>query len=459
MPEQTAPPGNTLILMSDEHNPFFCSVYGHPFIQTPNMERLARMGTTYDAAYCPSPLCHPARSSFISGRRVHEIQTYNNCNVFVSDHPTYGRVLAEQGVHTAHIGKVDVYTRPSELGFSEMILAGDRQTPGDQNIARAPLGVREDGAARASHYGVKDNPFPHDERCMEAGLKWLSETAPSLQQPWTLQLNLIKPHFPHYVTQELWDLYPQGADLPEHGVECETAQHPHAADLRRHFDVGGFTEEQVRGLRRGYLGCITYVDEQLGRVLDMLEETGALENTVIAYTSDHGEMLGKFGMWWKCTLYEDAVRVPLIVAGPGFDAGARVSTPVDLLDLQATPFAATGSRRPEEWTGAPLQEIAADDGERVVFAEYHGHGTRSSAFMVRRGHRKLIHYHDAPLQLFDLASDPDELHNLATAQPEVVRELERELHKVCSPAEENRRAEEFIARQLRALQESAGPTE
>ena len=164
-------------------------------------------------------------------------------------------------------------------------------------------------------------------------------------------------------------------------------------------------------------------------------------------------------MWWKCTLYEDAVRVPLIVAGPGFDAGARVSTPVDLLDLQATPFAATGSRRPEEWTGAPLQEIAADDGERVVFAEYHGHGTRSSAFMVRRGHRKLIHYHDAPLQLFDLASDPDELHNLATAQPEVVRELERELHKVCSPAEENRRAEEFIARQLRALQESAGPTE
>jgi len=447
-------PTNTLLLMSDEHNPRYASVHGHPFIRTPNMERLAARGTLYESAYCPSPLCHPARSAFISGRRVHEIQAYNNCNVFVKDAPSYGAVLRKQGVHTVHIGKVDGYARSERLGFSEMLLAGDREPPGDRNIARQPLSIRADGAARADHFGVKDHPFAHDERCTEAALAWLRETAPSLTQPWVLQLNLVKPHFPHYVTQELWDLYPQGEDLPQQGAECDTARHPHAADLRRHFDAGGFTEAQIRGLRRGYLGCVTYVDRQLGRVLDALEETGAAQNTVVAYTSDHGEMLGKFGMWWKCTLFEDAVRVPLIVAGPGFAAGARVSTPVDLLDLQATPFAAAGAQRPPEWTGQPLQTIPTNDDRRVVFSEYHGHGTRSSAFMVRQGGWKLIWYLDASAQLFDLRADPEELRNQATAQPQITANLERELRRICSPEDENARAEAFIARQLRALEEA-----
>lgn len=438
--------------MSDEHNPRFSSVYGHPFVQTPNMERIARMGCVYENAYCPSPLCAPSRSAFVSGRRVHDIKAYSNCTVFRSHHPSYGRILRYQGVHSVHIGKMDAYNRTPALGFSEAMLAGDRDPPGDTNISRHPLAIRAEAASRADGYGpVEGNPFAYDDAVIGAATTWLGERAPALDCPWALVVNIGKPHFPHYVTPELWDAYADRGDLPEHGPEAESARHPFAVDLRAHFQTSGFTEAQIRGLRRGYYGCVTHVDRLLGRLLDALESAGLLSDTVFVYTSDHGEMLGKFGMWWKCSLYEDSVRVPLIVAGPGFPAGARVRTPVDLHDLQASIFAAVGAERPEEWVGEPLQSIPVDDPSRAVFSEYHGHGTHASGFVLRRGSWKYIHCCEAPHQLFHLGDDPEEVTNLAQELPEVRSELEAELRAICSPESENAKAAAYIRRQLLAV--------
>ena len=246
-------------------------------------------------------------------------------------------------------------------------------------------------------------------------------------------------------------MYPEGGDLPVRGGDLPTANHPYALDLRAHFETALFAEEDIRGLRRGYLGCVTFVDRQLGIILDTLEEEGLLGNTIVAYTSDHGEMLGAFDMWWKCSLYEDSARVPLVVAGPGFPAGSRVKTPVDLLDVQATFFAATLATRPDGWSGRPLQTIGEDDRERVVFSEYQGHGTRGSAFMIRKGDWKLIHCAAAPHLLFNLAEDPGELNNLAQAHPAKLAELEEALRQICSPEFEDRRAEVFIEQQLAAM--------
>jgi choline-sulfatase len=349
------------------------------------------------------------------------------------------------------LGKTDVYNHSSTLGFSEAILPGDRKPPGDQNIARNPLAIRQGADGRANGFGVKEYPFGGDQRRIEAALEWITSKAPDMDRPWVLDANISNPHFPHFVTQKLWDKYPKGENLPDHGADCESAKHPYALDLRAHFQTDKFTKPQIRRLRRGYLGCITYVDQELGRLLDALEETGLMENTVIAYSSDHGEMLGKFGMWWKCSLYEDSVRVPLLVAGPGFQPGTRVNTPVDLLDLQATIFKAVGGEKPSGWTGTPLQDIPADDPDRAVFSEYHGHGTRASAYMIRRGKWKLIHYCSAPDQLFDLEIDPDELNNLAGEYPDTLEELREELERICSPEAENIRAEQFIQKQLKAI--------
>jgi choline-sulfatase len=175
---------------------------------------------------------------------------------------------------------------------------------------------------------------------------------------------------------------------------------------------------------------------------------------VVIYTSDHGEMLGKFGMWWKCSMYEDSLRVPLIVAGPGFPNDKRSTTPISLFDVQATLFRATGARRPGHWWGAPLQDLAPDDRERVVVAEYHGHGTRGGSFMIRRGAWKLLVHEAAPNQLFNLADDPDELANRYDTCPGIAMSLEHELESVCDPAAEFARAaihERHLLEQVAAM--------
>ena len=447
---------NTIVLMSDEHNPLFSQPYGHPFVSTPNMTRMARMGTVFTNAYCPSPLCMPSRSAFLSGRRVFDLQTYGNCNVFQVETPSYGRVLADQRVHTVHVGKTDVYTRAATLGFSEMILPGDRAQPGDVYVSRVPLDVQKDAEGRSGGYGVTSNALVNEARPMNKALEWLETSAPKLKQPWTLAINIVKPHFPHNVTQELWDMYAEHADLPRYGGNAESGRHPYALDLRRFFGTDTFDERQIRNLRRGYYGCVTWMDRQLGRLLDALENAGRLRDTVVAYTSDHGEMLGKFGLWWKRSLYEDSVRIPMIVAGPGFKAGMRVETPVDLHDLQASLFHATGARQPAGWVGRPLQTMPRNDPKRTIFAEFQGGGTRASAFLIRQGRWKLLYNCAAPHQLFDLQEDPDEVTNLAAQRPDVARKLEGELRKICSPERENARAEDYIARALKAVGRTPG---
>jgi choline-sulfatase len=196
------------------------------------------------------------------------------------------------------------------------------------------------------------------------------------------------------------------------------------------------------------------MDRKLGQLLDVLEETGMLENTVVIYTSDHGDMHGKFGMWWKCSLYEDSARVPLIAAGPGFKKNFRDMTAVNALDVQASIFKALGCDRPADWIGTPLQELAPNDEEKVAFSEYHGHGTRASGFMVRKGMWKYLYYSQGPNQLFNLADDPNELTNLIAKYPDTSKEMEKELRKICDPDVENKRAEDYIQKELAALEKA-----
>jgi choline-sulfatase len=141
----------------------------------------------------------------------------------------------------------------------------------------------------------------------------------------------------------------------------------------------------------------------------------------------------------------------MIVAGPGFRAGERVQTPVDLHDLQASLFAATGAKRPKEWVGSPLQGMARNDARRVVFSEFQGGGTRASGFMVRQGRWKLLYHCAAPHLLFDLEKDPEELTDLSAQKPEIVRRLQSELRRICDPERENIRAEEYARRQMQAM--------
>ena len=310
-------PGNVVFLFSDEHNPFISSILGHPFVDTPNLQALADRGTVFENAYCPSPLCLPCRASFTSGKYVHRIQAYSNCTVNLPvGLPSWGSVLARQGIYTCFAGKLDACEPATQTGFSELIHPDDRASSGDQNHRRNPLCIREGAASRAGHYGPVTSPYPNDQEVMDESIAWLEGKARDIGRPWILAINLLAPHFPHYTTPELWEKYRDHGDLPVLGVDQPSARHPRARELRRHFETADFSEEDIRGLRRGYYGCVEWVDQHLGRIRRVLDKTRLSKSTNLIYASDHGEMLGKFGMWWKCSLYEDSVRVPLIAEGP-----------------------------------------------------------------------------------------------------------------------------------------------
>jgi choline-sulfatase len=429
--------------MSDEHNPFYSSPYGHKFVKTPNMQKLADEGTIFKNSYCPSPLCLPSRSAFISGKRVHQIQTYSNCSVNLEKNiPSYGKVLKDNGVYSVHIGKVDVYADGEELGFSEMLNPKNRNLPGDINHQRTPLNIRKGSDARGNGFGFRTEKGD-DEHCIDLAVDWIEKKGADMDEDWVLCVNIVNPHFPHICPEEFWEMYKDCEDLPDYGMECDSAKHPYACDLRSHFQTEGFTKEQNRGLRRGYYGCISFVDQQLGRVIDALESSGLKDDTNIVYTSDHGEMLGKFGMWWKCSLYEDSVRIPMIASGPNFKKGKVVDTPAELLDLTAFTFKSSGIDVPETFNGIPLDELPDNDKERFVFSEYHGHGTRSGAYMIRKGDWKFIMNMNAENQLFNLSDDSNELNNLIEEYPVKANELEKCLRIICDPEEENKKAHEF----------------
>ena len=438
--------------MNDEFNPRYSSPYGHPFIESPNMEKLAERGTLFRSTYCASPLCMPARSALMFGQPVHRLQAYNNCLTSQTNEPDYGEILKEQGIHTVHFGKLDVIKDPARLGFSQMDGQGFRN-PGDLNISRNPLSIRPvdtpKGGTRFSNYGPKDdNPYRRDSETFEKGIQWIRLQGTSLDQPWLLSINTSKPHFPMWTTTELWNKYARHADLPEYDETVNSAQHPYAEDLRKHFQTHYFTEEITRNLRRGYYAHITYVDRMLGRIMDSLEETGLSDNTVIIFTADHGEMLGKFGMWWKCSLFDDSVKVPLLIAGPGFNNQKDVSTPVDHFDLMATVFDIFEKNKPQTWPGTSLLDIDCDDLSHIAFSEYHGHGTRGSAYVVRQGPWKLHYYTQAENMLFHMIEDPEELSNVIESHPHIAAEREKALRSICDPEKEDRRAEEFIKGQL-----------
>lgn len=430
--------------MSDEHSRRFSSTYGHPVVETPQLDRLAERGTVYRNAYCTSPLCVPSRSSFMAGRLPHEIDRYNNSKVIEGRFPSYGGVLAEQGVHTCYIGSAaNLYRDPYALGFSEMALVTSLRRPFE------PEAVRSVAVGRSTQplSGPAPGCFAEDIGFVDRSVAWLRDTAPGIAGPWTLTVNLLAPHPPYVADQEHWQRYAGRADLPEQDGEHVAAHHPYLQDLRGH---GGwnYSDDLVRSLRQGYFGAVSHVDDQLGRVLDAIDEAGLADDTVVAYTTDHGELLGRFGVWGKCSLYEDAVGVPLVVAGPGFEAGRRVATPVSLLDLQAAIFAAVGADRPAGWHGEPLQAVPTDDDSRAVFASYQGHQVRGSAFMIRRGDWKLLYNVGAPHQLFNLADDPDELNDRSAGEPSILAELETELRAICDPETAHLDALAFQARQL-----------
>ena len=461
MMRETEPtrPMNLLLLMSDEHNRRMMGCAGHPLVQTPHLDGLAARGVRLTDAYCNSPLCVPSRASFATGRYVHDLATWDNASPYDGTPPSWGARLAEAGCPVTTIGKLDFRGDGYPDGFADQRLAKQRGEKGDiLGLFRDPVVKRPGSRKRALEAGVGESALIRQDRAVTAGaVDWLGREAPQADAPWTLYVSWITPHFPLIVPQEYFERYPLAdIDLPGHDDAYLAGLHPVVQQLRWHFDVDEpIAEEQQRICRAAYYGLCTFLDEQVGRVLEALERSGQAENTRIIYVSDHGEMLGEHGLWWKCALYEGSAGIPLIAAGPDLPRGRTLGTPASLVDLFPTILEGAGVPVRDDLPGRSLWPLLTgpEEPDREIFCEYHAHGTPGAAYLLRGGALKYVYYVGYRPQLFDLATDPGERHDLAPdpRYAETLAMFETRLRAIVDPEEADRRAQADQSRRLAGL--------
>lgn len=448
-------PMNLLIIMSDQHNRRMLGCYGHEIVKTPNLDRLAAQGTMFTGAYTPSPVCVPARGAFATGKYVHQIGAWDNAIAYDGRIPSWHHQLRDRGHHVVSIGKLHFRSADDDNGFSDEQIAM-HIIDGEGDL----LGLvrDEDMPKRGGSYKMAKLAGPgesmyttYDREIAARAQVWLREEAGKhTTKPWVLFVSFVCPHFPLTAPPEhFYRYYDQDLPLPKLYDRRSEPLHPYLEDYRNSFAYDEFfeTPEQVKRAQAGYFGLCSYLDENVGKVMAALNAAGLSSNTRVVYTSDHGDNLGSRGLWGKSTMYEESVGVPLIAAGPGLPAGRRIDTPANLLDIYPFIMETTGAAGPETVTpshpGISITRLASgEDASRVVFSEYHGMGSKTAAYMVRKGSWKLVHYADYEPQLFDLASDPEELNDLArdaNAQP-ILEEMQAELRRICDPAEVSRRA-------------------
>ena len=452
--------------MSDEHNPKVIGAGGHGIVKTPNIDALAAGGTMFSSAYTTCPVCVPARAAFAIGKYVHQIGFWDNADAYDGSIPSWHHRLRERGHRVASIGKLHFRGHErDDNGFSEEIIPMNIiEGKGDlMGLVRNDLPERGLSWKIAKLAGPGETPYTAYDReiCTRAQI-WLREEAPkSTDKPWALFVSFVCPHFPLVAPAEFYYRYPlDRIPLPKQYAQNERPDHPYLRDYASSFVYDRFFDAgKLRRAIAAYYGLCSFVDDNIGKVLQALHEAGLTANTRILYTSDHGDNLGARGLWGKSTMYEEVAGVPLIIKGADIPEGVKVRTPVNHVDTYPFIMACVGEDRPDMYDGHPgfsLFKLA--DGaqpDRNVLSEYHGMGSTTGAFMIRHGTYKYVHYVAYRPQLFDLNVDPEELRDLAPdpAYVEVLAECRDRLYGICDPVAVDARAKQ---RQAELLEQNGG---
>lgn len=426
-----------LFILSDQHARGIAGCYGDPVAQTPHLDRLADAGVTFDAAYCPAPICTPSRMSLLTGRWPHEQHCWTLEDQLASDIPTYAHALGAAGYRTILCGRMHAVGPDQLHGFSERDvgdcspnwLGAPRQDLGPLAGAQGPapprdgddrsaVGIRLSGRGQSGYQVV-------DDATTEAACARLEDLAAARaagdDRPFLLSVGYLLPHCPFVARSADYDAFLGRVGLPR--LPPPNPEHPWLAQWRRTSRTDVTDPQDVIRARTAYYGLVRSLDAGIGRVLDALDRAGFTRDTLIVYASDHGEQLGERGLWWKNTFYEESAGVPLILSWPARIPGAaRSARVVNLVDIGATLIAAAGAPQLAGSHGRDLATIATDATAPWVdetFSEYvtdlSSDWTGPEATcqrMIRSGRWKFLHVAGYPPQLFDLRTDPDEMHDL-----------------------------------------------
>lgn len=415
---------NILILMVDQLNGTLFPDGPADWLHAPNLKRLAARATRFRNAYTASPLCAPGRAAFMSGQLPSATGIYDNAAEFASSIPTYAHHLRRAGYQTCLSGKMH-FVGPDQLhGFERRLTTDiypadfgwtpDYRKPGE----RIDWWYHNMGSVTGAGVAETSNQMEYDDEVAYNAVRQIYEYARGGDdRPWCLTASFTHPHDPYVARRKYWDLYEDCEHLQPQVPAMDYADHdPHSqrifdANNWREFDI---TEEDIRRSRRAYFANISYLDDKIGEILQTLEDTR--QEAIVVFVSDHGDMLGERGLWFKMSFFEGSSRVPLMIAAPQMAPGLQ-TTPVSNIDICPTLCDLAGVSMEEvmPWTtGTSLvpmgQGVARTD---PVAMEYTAEATQSPMVALRQGRWKYTNCAIDPEQLFDLDADPHELANLA----------------------------------------------
>lgn len=408
---------NVLFIAIDDLNDWIGCLGGHPQVQTPNLDRLAARGTLFTNAHCQSPLCNPSRTSVMTGLRPSTTGIYSLQPAFrtvpaLKDYVSMPRAFAANGYATSTCGKV----YHGAAGQDEFETVGRAEKTG-RNRPKKRFVPTE---ASRLDWG----PWPPEDAQQRdyQTAEWAIETLKGKpNEPFFMAVGFFRPHVPLYASRKWFDLY------PERSIVLPPIRRDDREDTPRfswyiHWDL---PEPRLKSIEahgllkskvRAYLACISFMDAQVGRILDALEASGQQDNTIVVAWSDHGYHLGEKEITGKNTLWDPSTRVPLIFAGPGIVKGARCGRPVELLDIYPTLAELCDLQStPDRLEGVSLApQLKNADAPRARPAVT-SHGPGNDA--VRTETHRYIRYADGSEELYDMQADPHEYTNLAD-QPE-----------------------------------------
>jgi choline-sulfatase len=415
---------NILIVMVDQLAPAFLPIHGHRLVKAPHLEALAREGIVFDSAYCNSPLCSPSRAVFMSGRLPSNSGVYDNAAEFRADIPTYAHYLRNLGYRTILSGKMH-FCGPDQLhGFEERLTtdiypADYGWTPDWDHPQERPDWYHNMSSVTQAGLCVRTNQLDFDDEVVFTAERAIYDAARSSdKRPFLLVASLTHPHDPFAIPERYWRLYrDEDIDMPGPPVAPADLD-PHSMRLRHvcAMDAQEISDAQIRDARHAYYGAISYVDDNLGRLMEALRATELASDTIVIFLSDHGEMLGERGLWFKMNFFEGAARVPLVISAPRRFSPRRVSASVSLVDLLPTlvDLAGGDSAALGSIDGRSLHgRLTGAGGHDEAIGEYLAEGAIGPIVMIRRGAWKFIHSPADPDQLYNLSTDPSERDNLA----------------------------------------------
>ncbi len=439
---------NILAIMSDQHAPGVLGCLGHPCVKTPHIDALAARGVTFTQAYCPYPMCTPARASYLTGLLTPQHNVWELGSMLNAAIPTWAHALRSAGYQTTIAGKMHFIGDEQLHGF-------ERRISGEYHPYQRPFAydpwlkpITDDYVMISSvqRAGPTDEPTRgelFDQSVYDSAMDELAYSSAQRKatgKPWAMSVGYFLPHAPYNVSKPWWDLY-EGVDIPlpetpPTGALFESHIPEQMQGSRKWLGLStdGATPQQVKNARRAYYAMVTKIDHMVGQLVKRLQELGELENTIILYTSDHGDNHGTHGMWSKLNFFQESVGLPFVLAGPlsdpGFQTQGTCHAPISLIDWLPTLLDLTGQSWPTPLPGKSILPLLKDPTQtwhdRPVISDYACGGTRVPIRMVRLGNFKACFAPPHPPVLYNLQTDPNEWHDLGQdpAHQSVIQKLE-----------------------------------